>query len=330
MSFLNRIEYYLPETVLTNQDLEQEFPECSSSKISDKIGINQRHIAKPDETALDLAYMAASKLLQNFDKSKIDFLLLCTQSPEYHLPTTACILQNKLGLNTSIGAIDYPLGCSGYVYGLAIATSLVQSNIAKNVLLVTAETYSKFLYPKDKANRSIFGDAATATIITENDIDQILKFDLGTDGSGMAHLIVPNGGMRNKIEIDPIEISDDNGTRTNNHLYMDGAAIFNFTIENIPNTINNCLNKNEMRMDDIDYFVFHQANKFMLNHLRKKFKIPAEKFYIDMANTGNTVSCTIPIALKDCFDKGLIKSGDKVLLCGFGVGLSWGTTIVKI
>jgi 3-oxoacyl-[acyl-carrier-protein] synthase-3 len=331
MSKISNIEYYLPERILNNSQLEKEFPEWNSEKIAEKIGIKQRHIAEKNQTALDLGFKAAEKLFKTFDKDEIDFLLFCTQSPDYFLPTGACILQDKLGLRKNIGALDFNLGCSGFVYGLALAKGLIQSSIAHNVLLITAETYSKHIHPKDKANRSIFGDGAAVCIVSKSETEKIFDFELGTDGSGMNNLIVLNGGLRNSFNSGETDVFEEgNFIRNSNNLYMNGPEIFNFTIANIPGLVNQVLVKHQLTVDTIDYVIFHQANKYMLDYLRKKLKISPEKFYQNMENTGNTVSATIPIALKDCIDQKIVIPGDKVLLCGFGVGYSWGATIIEL
>jgi 3-oxoacyl-[acyl-carrier-protein] synthase-3 len=328
---ITSIEYYLPENILDNSQLAREFPEWDADKIFEKIGIAQRHIAKEDETALDMAVKASEKVFSNFDRTSIDFVLLCTQSPDYFLPTSACILQNRLGLRINIGALDYNLGCSGFVYGLAVARGLISAGIATNILLVMSETYSKFIHPNDKSNRSIFGDGAAAVIISESDKKGILGFELGTDGSGMNNLIVPNGGLRNRFNPDEKDFIDENEyLRNNNCLYMNGPEIFDFTIEQVPGLVTRVLGKNNLTIETVDYVIFHQANKYMLDYLRKKIKIPVEKFYQNMEKTGNTVSATIPIALKDSIDNGVVKSGDKILLAGFGVGYSWGAVVVEI
>ena len=325
------IEYYLPAQILTNEDFEKQFSEWSSDKIEEKIGIRERHVVAENETALDLAYEASLKALAHIDKNEVDFVLLCTQSPDYFLPTSACVLQDKLGLRTDIGALDFNLGCSGYIYGLAIAKSLIDGGMAHCVLLVTAETYSKHMLSSDKANRTIFGDGAAATILTRKDTELFSQFVLGTDGRGKNNLIVVNGGFRNKKVFPAVEYQDETGVnRSDNHLYMNGPEIFNFTIESIPPVFQQLLAKNNKMIEDIDYVIFHQANKYMLEYLRKKIKIPKEKFHNNMLMTGNTVSATIPIALKDCLDANLIKQGDKLLLLGFGVGYSWGGTIITI
>lgn len=309
------IEYYLPKNILTNDDIAKEFPEWSAEKIKAKIGVESRHIAEQDETALDMAYKACKKLFRNYDKNKIDFILFCTQSPDYFLPTTACILQDKLGLSKSVGALDFNLGCSGFVYGLTLAKGLIATGIAQNILLVTSETYSKFLDKEDKSNRTIFGDGAAVTIVDKDSAKSDFQFSVGTDGSGFSNLIVENGASRNNAE-KPV-------------LYMKGPKIFTFAVENIPTLINDTLEKNRLRMDDIDLFVFHQASSYMLNYLKDLCNIPDEKFFMEMKDIGNTVSASIPIALKLAQDKSIIQKGNKVMVVGFGVGYSWGAGVLE-
>lgn len=321
-SYIHSIEYYLPISTLDNIKLSEDFPEWEAEKIEEKIGIRNRHIVSKNETALDLAFNATEKLLKTFDKELVDFVILCTQSPDYSLPTGACILQDKLKLRKDIGAFDFNLGCSGYIYGLAFAKSLISSHLASNVLLLMAETYSKHIHPSDKSNRSIFGDGAAATLILSSPQERIHDFVLGTDGSGKDNLIVKRGGMR--------WFNSQNKDLVEDYLYMNGPEIFNFTLDVVPDLVKNVLLKHNLSLDQIDFCIFHQANKFMLEYLRKKLKIDPAKFYINMLETGNTVSATIPIALKDCFEKKIVKSGDKVLLVGFGVGYSWGATIITI
>jgi 3-oxoacyl-[acyl-carrier-protein] synthase-3 len=327
---ISKIEYYLPETILDNDHLAKEYPDWSAEKIESKVGIRNRHVVREDETALDLAVKCGEKILADYDKGKVDFLILCTQSPEYYLPTSACILQDKLGLSTGIGAFDINLGCSGYIYGLAIAKGLISAGVARCVLLFMSETYTKHIHPKDRANRTIFGDAAAGTIVEKSDEEGILKFSLGTDGRGYKNLIIPNGGLRNRYDPSAGEISDAGSVRTANHLYMNGPEIFNFTIEAVPKLVSDVLLKNALTLDQVDYVIFHQANKYMLEYLKNKIKIPKEKFYINMVDTGNTVSATIPIALKQCLDTGLLQKGQRVLLIGFGVGYSFGGCVVRV
>ena len=328
---LINIEYYLPDKILTNHQLAKQFPDWSSEKIEKKVGVKERHIVRENETALDLALIAGKKILKNYDKDKIDFLLFCTQSPEYYLPSGACILQDRLDLNKTIGAFDYNLGCSGFVYGLALAKSLITSKIATNILLITSETYTKHIHSKDKGNKTIFGDAAAATIIEKSETEKIGEFVLGTDGSGYKNLIVPNGGLRNRYNNNVKEIYEGSGSiRTDNNLYMNGPEIFNFTIKVVPKVASKTLEKNKISLEGVDYIIFHQANKYMNDYLRKKIGISKEKYYSNLLYTGNTVSSTIPIAIKDSLDNEIIKKNDKVLIIAFGVGYSWGGTIIKI
>jgi 3-oxoacyl-[acyl-carrier-protein] synthase-3 len=330
-SKIKEIGVYLPDFILTNEQLANDFGRWEPGKIEAKLGIKERHIAAENETASDMAFQAAEKVLQNYDRNKIDMLILCTQSPDYYLPTSACVLQERLGLRTDIGAFDYNLGCSGFVYGLAMAKSFINSGIASNVLLLTSETYSKHIHPSDLANKTIFGDGAAAIIIESNSDEHILEFVLGTDGKGKNNLIVPNGCFRTAYKHDAVEITTDAGdVYTDNNLFMSGQEIFSFTIESVPIAFEKCLNKNKLSIDDIDYIIFHQANKYMVEYLRKKIGIPVEKFYSNMLFTGNTVSSTIPIAYANALKNGSIVEGNKVLLCGFGVGYSWGAVVVKV
>lgn len=330
-AFVKYIEYYLPEKVLTNEDLVKDFPEWSADKVVSKVGVDKRHIAANDETAGDMAEKAAFLLFErhNVAPSTIDFILLCTQSPDYFLPSTACLLQHRLSIPSSAGALDFNLGCSGAVYGMALAKGLICSGIAKNVLLLTSETYNKYIHPLDKGNRSIFGDGASACLISYSGVAEIGEFVLGTDGKGAENLIVTSGGSRMRQSTGKEEIDIEGHVKRDDYLYMNGGEIFNFTLNTVPPLIKELIFKNNLMQDDVDYYVFHQANKFMLNTLRKVCSIPKERFYIDLAKTGNTVSSTIPIALKDCFDAGTITKGMNVMIAGFGVGLSWGGTILK-
>lgn len=303
------IACYLPEASLTNVDLVKMYPEWTEDKILSKTGIASRHVASDEMSALDLAEKAAKGLLSSggMGTSEIEYLLLCTQSSEYRLPSTACLLHERLGLNQSAGALAFDHGCSGFIYGLSLAKGLIAGGMAKHVLLVTAETYTKYIEPQDKSTRTIFGDGAAATLIDEIAASKIGAFSFGTDGSGADKLIVRDG-----------------------KLFMDGPDIFNFTLDIVPKTMEDVLAKNNLTRDDIDLYVFHQANKFMLDTIRKVNGLPRDKFYVNLATTGNTVSSTIPIALKQLDDAGKLRSGMKVMLMGFGVGLSWGATVITI
>jgi 3-oxoacyl-[acyl-carrier-protein] synthase-3 len=333
---VDAIEYYLPSKVVTTQNLADEFPGWSVEKIDSKTGIHERHIAGEDEFASDLAVAAARKLFDSgvSEPSAIDFILYCTQSPDYFLPTTACIIQDRLNIPTTAGAYDFNLGCSGYVYGLGQAEGLIATGQASNVLLLTAETYSKFIHKADRSVRTIFGDAAAATLVSarESDLPFVGPFVYGTDGSGAKNLMVPAGGLRQpRTPQTAVDCPDGQGNvRSADNLFMDGGAIFEFTLHSVPASVERLLQKAGIGVDAIDLFVFHQANKYMLDHLRKKMKIPQEKFVVGMSHCGNTVSSSIPIALKDAMDTGRAPSGTLVMLVGFGVGYSWGATLLRV
>ena len=332
---VSAIEYYLPEKAVSTEELAAEFPEWSVEKIDQKTGIRDRHVAGPGECASDLAFGAAQKLFASgaCGPQEIDYLLLCTQSPDYLLPTTACVLQDRLSIPKSAGALDFNLGCSGYVYGLGLAEGLIASGQAAKILLLTAETYSKFLNPRDRSVRTIFGDAAAATLVSaENAPDPFIgPFVYGTDGSGAENLMVPTGGARRPRTAETAVCVEDEGgnIRSQDNLFMNGAEIFNFTLDAVPQSVNALLQKAGARLEDVDLFVFHQANKYMLEHLRKRLKIPPEKYQIAMGHCGNTVSSTIPIALKHAAMEGRLAHGTRVMLVGFGVGYSWGAVMLR-
>ncbi len=330
-TFIKAISYYLPEKILDNKQIVNEFSEWTVDKIDKKIGIKERHIAAENETASDMAVNAAEKLFSKYsiNKSAIDYLIFVTQSPDYHLPTTACLIQDRLGLSTNIGAIDVNLGCSGFIFGLSVAKGMILGGMASNVLLLTSETYTKYMHPKDKGNRTIFGDAATATLIgTDGGVAEIGNFIFGTDGKGAENLIVKTGGSRNRNHLNDLQFDDFNNPLSSDNLYMDGPAILNYTLECIPSLVKDVLSKNDLTMDNVDLHVYHQANRYLANLQRKKLRIPEEKYYSYYEKVGNTVSSTIPIALKEAFDDGSIKKGYKVLSVAQGLGYSWGGIVL--
>jgi 3-oxoacyl-[acyl-carrier-protein] synthase-3 len=329
-AYINAIDYYLPQEVITNEKLVQDFPEWNVDKIAAKVGIHKRHIASRHETATDLAVKAAERLFnQGIDKGAVDYILFCTQSPDYFLPASACLIQNRLGLSKDIGALDFNQGCSGYLYGLSLAKGLIAADIASSVLLLTAETYTKRLHPKDKGNRTIFGDAASATLLATEGFTEIGDFYLGTDGSGSEDLIIKTGGARNPDKSNSVDFDENNNPVSPDYIYMNGGNIFSFTLSIVPRLVKHTLDKNRIKKEDVDMFIFHQANKYMLDFLRKNLKIDENRFYIYLSEIGNTVSSTIPIALYEALKDGSLKRGMKTMLAGFGVGLSWGGTLLK-
>jgi 3-oxoacyl-[acyl-carrier-protein] synthase-3 len=327
------IRHALPEATLDNNQLASEYEGWTAQKIFAKTGIRTRHVAAPDECASDIAFRAAQDLIRDtgVDPSSVDYLLYCTQTPDYVMPTTACVMQHRLGLRTSCGALDFNLGCSGFVYGLGMSKALIESGQVRTILLITAETYSKLLNPADKSVRTIFGDAATATLIVASEQQTLIgPFVYGTDGGGAKDIIIPAGGRRRPREPEAELVMDDSGNgRTVNDLYMNGPEVFNFTLRMVPEAVHQLLEQAGIEQDAVDLFVFHQANGFMLEHLRKKIQIPAEKFVLAMEHVGNTVSSSIPIALQCAEQRGQLKPGALVMLVAFGVGYSWAATLIR-
>lgn len=330
---LKSVAKYLPKATLTNEQLSVEFPDWSVEKIGAKTGIYTRHIAE-EEYSSDLAIKAIKNLVEltKLDVATVDFLLVVTQTPDYVLPGIASIVQHATGLPNSAGAMDVNLGCSGYIYALGVSKGLIETGQAKKVIVCTTDTYSKLLNHADKSVRTIFGDGATASLVeAQSETEAITGLTYGTDGSGAANLIVPKGGIRNgeeQYKKTSAEARSLDGGRFN--LFMDGPEIFNFTISIAEGSLTQTLNKANLSKSEIDFFVFHQANAFMLEHLRKKLDIPASKFAVLMGEWGNTVSGTIPMALSELIRDGKIKKGSKILCMGFGVGLSWGATVITL
>lgn len=333
---IKAISYYLPENTLTNADLNAQFPEWDVVKISKVTGVYNRHIAASDETPSDMACKAAEKLFNdhNVSKNDVDFIIFVTQSNDYISPTTACTIQHRLEITNSCGAVDINQGCTGYLYGLSIARGLITSNSAKNVLLLTGETTSRYINIADKSCRTIFGDGATATMVSkcgdENSAD-IGDFIFGTDGKGAKNIIIKYGYARHSLkDADMTDRKDKYGNlRNDSNFFMNGTAVFNFSVKTVPLLIEQTLTKYKLSIDDIDLFVLHQANKIILDTIRAKMKISKEKFHICLGESGNTVSSTIPIALNDAIEKGIIKKGRHIMLVAFGVGYSWASCIVK-
>ena len=287
------IAFHLPETVEDNDLLQALFPKWDMELIYKKTGIRARHIAAPGETAADLAVAAAEKLFRqhDIDRDSIDFLLLCTQSPDYPLPTTACLLQDRLKLRTSIGALDFNLGCSGFVYGLSLADGLIRSGAAERILLLTAETYSKYIHPTDRSLRTIFGDGAAATLIEAADEPSLGGFVFGTDGRGADTLMVAEGGARPAADA----LKPRKRKRWPSALVMDGPEIVKFTLEVVPAMIQRVLDQSKWTRDDVEFYLMHQATYFMLEHLRVRLDLTEEQMPLAMQEYGNTVSSTLPL-----------------------------------
>ena len=331
-AFIRAVSAHLPEGVVTNEQLQAENPDWDMPKIEAKVGIKVRHVAAPGVTAGDLAYTAACKLLETsgVDRNSIDFLLFCTQSPDYFLPATACILQHRLHLGSHCAALDFNQGCSGYLYGLQLAASLIAAGNAKRIMFLTGETYTKYIHPRDRSVRVLFGDGATATLIDDTGPGaRILAGCLGTDGSGAENLIVRAGGMRSRCDHGeiPFRTDEQSGTRSPQGLFMNGQELFLFTLKRIPPLVEATAKLNDCGLEGIDWFIFHQANAFMNEHIRMKLKIPKEKTPLVLEDVGNTVSNTIPLTIHRVGDQ--FSPGQKIMLVGFGVGYSWGACMLE-
>ena len=329
---LAAVDYYQPATVLDNIELESEHPEWKIGRLSKVTGITTRHVAGPDEFSSDLATAAGKALFSTagIAPTDVDYLIVCTQTPDYFLPTTACLVQDALGLRKDVGAIDITLGCSGYIYSIGLAKGLIESGQVRNVLIITVETFTKLANQADRTTRSIFGDGAAATWVVGNaETEAIGGISLGTDGGGGPALVVPNGGIRNDALYSPAAAVDLRDLESNGYdMYMDGLEIFNFTLRVVPETVERVLSATGLAVEQVDLFIFHQANAYLIEHLRKKLEIPSEKFVVALDGFGNTASSTIPIALARAIADKRVKKGDRIMLVGFGVGLSWGGLVL--
>jgi 3-oxoacyl-[acyl-carrier-protein] synthase-3 len=309
------LAYTLGRRRETRDDLLRDNPDWRMDDVEAKTGVRVRHIAD-GETAADMAVTAAEALFaQGVDRAGIDALVFVTQSPDYFLPTTACLLQHRLGLRKQCAAFDVNQGCSGFVYGLALATSLIETGMAHQVLLLCGDTYNRYIQPADRSCRPIFSDGAAAAVIAPGGGASVTGFAFGSDGAGGQNLIVAGGAAR--------------GPSTPAHLHMDGPQVLMFTMAAVPKLVTQMLADAGLSLDDIDLFVFHQASALVLDNIGRRLNIPSDKLYRNLEPIGNTVSASIPIALADASREGRLKPGHRVLLCGFGVGYSWAGAIVR-
>lgn len=315
------IAIHFPERLETNEELQAQFPAWDLDLIEQKTGIRSRYIAAEGETASDLAVAASEKLFaeHNVDRQSIDFVMLCTQTPDYPLPTTACLIQHQLGLSEDCGALDFNLGCSGFVYGMAMAEGLIRCGAARRILLLTAETYSKYIDAEDRSLRTIFGDAAAATLVQASETQGVSAFQFGTDGSGADTLLVADGGARQGGEV----LKPRHRKRWKSRLYMDGPSLLSFTVVAVPKLIEQVLASAQLRADQIDLYLLHQATRKMLEQLQTRLDLDDNRLPIRLEQYGNTVSSTLPILISDLRQEGKIRKGAPNLLIGFGVGWSW-------
>jgi len=333
-SYIEHIASYLPEKRLTNADLELLFPGFKIQELTRLTGVTSRHITANDETSVDMGVEAVKQLFayHDTDMADIGYVLFCSAGGDYITPPSACILHDRVGLPSKCGAMDFNQGCTGFLYGLSLADSLIGAGRAKKVLLVTAEAITKTLHEKDKANRAIFGDAGAATLISaRRDAALAGDFVFGTDGSKHEHIIIRQGRERFPVtDFSEGDFIDAQGNvRNHRNFFMNGSEVFNFSVAKAPELVNDLLERYQLSMEEIDFFVFHQANRIILESIGRKLKIPQNKLIVEIETTGNTVSSTIPVAMQAMERKGQLKRGMILMLAGFGVGFSWGGTIVR-
>lgn len=330
---IKQIEYYLPEKVITNEDLSKENPDWDIKKTEEKSGVKSRHITEPDQTALDLAIGAVDKLIASdfLIKHQIQAILFCTQSQDYIMPSNSFLIHKHFKFNQDVWTFDYNLACSGYIFGLAISRGILETGLAKSILLITSETYSKYINKKDRSTIILFGDGAAASIISDDKERGIIDVILSSNGEKFDTFYIPAGGCKLSKGINTKEITvDQSGNERNlENIHMNGFAVWQFISKNVSEQIFKLLERNNLCVNDIDLFVFHQASKLTLDSLIKILKINTDKVFINLKDIGNTVSSSIPIALKDAEDEGRLRNGDLILLSGFGVGLSWGSIIMR-
>jgi 3-oxoacyl-[acyl-carrier-protein] synthase-3 len=316
---IKAIEYYLPTSTEDGDTLKKDNPDWRIEDIEKKTGVQVRHICGFEKTATEMARLAIEKLFASgLDRESVDFLILVTQSPEYILPTSACILQDRLGLKKSCMAFDINLGCSGFIYGLAVGGSMIESGLARKGIVCCSDTYTRYIDKSDRTSRPLFSDGSAAALISLSGKNLLGPFEMGTDGSGFRNMMVPSN-PKQTIGTESYE----------GRLFMDGSKLFLFTMEMIPKCVTALLEKTGKTTSDIDLFVFHQASKLVLDNIIRRLDLPHEKVFTNYPKVGNTVSASIPIALKDALSEKRLKNGDQVMLVGFGVGYSWGGCLIE-
>jgi len=323
----------VPKNIVKNDDFEKYFPKEDINKITEMTGVKERRITNSDTCTSDLCTAAAAKLIEELDwpADTIDGIIFISQTPDYRLPATSCVVQDKLGLSTECMAFDVNLGCSGYVYGLWMAANFIATGALKRILLLVGDTISKAISPNDRSTSMLFGDAASATALEMDETSSTISFVLKTDGKGSDNLIIPAGGYRNPATQENLVriVQPDGSIRSLNDLYMDGGEIFNFTIKRVPPLVKELLSINNLDVKDIDYFVFHQANEFILKHLAKKLKLSQEQTPISIDRFGNTSSASIPLTITSELQDVLSSNKKKLAMIGFGVGYSWGGALMN-
>lgn len=329
---IERVEYELPQRVVTNADLGVENPGWEMEKVQQKSGVVSRHVAGADETAFDLAARACDRLFEREDRDSVDAILFCTQTPDYVMPSNAFLLHRHLGLREQVLAFDYNLACSGFTYGLAIAQGLLAAELARRVLLVAADTYSKLINPGDRSARVLFGDGAAATLVGVSPGEEgIVDFDLATAGEHFDRFWIPAGGCRlpRSAETSVPTVDPNGNVRSQNDIHMDGMGVWAFVNSFVPRQLRSLLERNERSFADVDLFLFHQASRLTLDSLVRVLSLRPEQVFSNIADVGNTVSASLPILFEDARRTGRLRPGMMVVLAGFGVGLSSAAALMR-
>ena len=334
MTRIEAIAYALPRRILSNAELQAEFPDWDFARLEQRTGVQHRHVAAEGETALDLALAACERLEASGElhAAEIDAVIFCTQSADHVMPPNACLLHGRMNLNRNAMAFDITLACSGYLYGLQLGDSLLRSGAARRVLLATADTYTRFINRADRATRCLFGDGGAVTMLSNAQQRGIRAIHCGTSGKHWDKFYIPAGGMRTprSAETATEQVDRSGNIRTQEHIVMDGMGVLSFFNSVVPPAVREILCQQSLTIADVDLFVFHQASQVALDGLRASLGIPPEKMLYDLKETGNLVSASIPVALSRALETGRARRGQLALLCGFGVGLSWGTALVDL
>lgn len=328
------IAYHLPTYCLGNKELGDRFPQWNVDEVERRMGVKERRIAAPEETALDMAILACQKLFNNYPtlSEAVDGLLFCTQTPDYLIPSNASLLHSALQLQEGVMAFDINLACSGFPYALGIAEGLLASGAASQLLLINADTYSRCISAEDRATRMLFGDGAAVTWVSGSGRGGELRQKLfSSSGQGWQSFYLPAGGYRQPKSAETAQLHrDKSGNRlSQEHIHMNGLAILNFVKTKVAAQIRALCTKAQLALQEVDLFVFHQASQMALESLVQQLAIEQQRVVVNLEDIGNTVSASIPIALKQAQAAGRLKEGHRVVLSGFGAGLSWSTLLLQ-
>lgn len=330
--FVSALDAALPSNIVTNADLLTENPHWDMAHLEERTGVSERRIALPGQTALDLAEEAFASLASKRPevRESIDGLIFCTETPDHAIPGNAPLLHHRIGLRQSAFSFDINMGCSGYVHCLDMAKQYIRSGAAETILIATGDTYSHLISPGDRATRVLFGDGACVTLVSACAPEKgVVDTIFGTDGGNFDRFYVPAGGARNPASDDTKAITVDRSGNERNleQITMEGFKVLTFFNSVVPASVKNLLNRNSLEVEDIKLFIFHQASKVALDSLTKSLRVSPDRVLRHMEKTGNLVSSSVPVTLKAAMDENLLQSGDKAVLCGFGVGLSWAASL---